>query len=58
MMKRTRCTYCDELAVAYRLEKDGTKVPICAWHIPTQEQPLAPTGKAEAAKTEGTDSSH
>ena len=37
MSKRLKCSYCDELAVAYRLEPDGAKTPICAYHIPVNE---------------------
>jgi hypothetical protein len=37
MGKRQKCSYCDELAVAYQLEADGTKTPICAYHIPVEE---------------------
>jgi hypothetical protein len=37
MRKRQKCTYCDERAVAYQLEADGTKTPICAYHIPVEE---------------------
>jgi hypothetical protein len=34
MGRRQKCSYCDELAVAYRVEADGAKTPICAYHIP------------------------
>jgi hypothetical protein len=37
MGTRKKCRYCDELAVAYRLEADGGKTPICAYHIPVRE---------------------
>jgi hypothetical protein len=37
MSKKQKCSFCDELAVAYRVEADGTKTPICAYHIPVKE---------------------
>jgi hypothetical protein len=43
MTKRVRCAFCAELAVAYRLERDGAKTPICAYHIPTREGEPLPT---------------
>jgi hypothetical protein len=37
MGKRQKCSYCGELAIAYRVEADGVKTPICAYHIPVKE---------------------
>jgi hypothetical protein len=37
MAQRQKWTHCHELAVAYRVEADGAKTPICAYHIPTNE---------------------
>jgi hypothetical protein len=58
MTKRTRCAYCGEIAVAYRLERDGTRVPICAWHIPTggkDDLPMPPLPPdADAPENKGT----
>jgi hypothetical protein len=34
--------YCNELAVAYRVEADGAKTPICAYHIPVKEDERHP----------------
>lgn len=42
MGQRQKCSYCDELAVAYRLEADGGKTPICAYHIPVSEDQKLP----------------
>jgi len=48
MGTRKRCRYCGEQAVAYRLETDGIKTPLCAYHIPIDDC-------AEAAKSTGSD---
>jgi hypothetical protein len=37
MGKRQKCSYCEELAVAYRVEADGAKTSICAYHIPVDD---------------------
>jgi hypothetical protein len=42
MGTRQKCRYCHELAVAYRLETDGTKTPLCAYHIPVEEKAEPP----------------
>jgi hypothetical protein len=42
MGQRQKCSYCDELAVAYRLAADGGKTPICVYHIPVSEDQKLP----------------
>lgn len=34
MVPRITCSLCRELAVVFRLEGDGTRVPLCAFHMP------------------------
>jgi hypothetical protein len=54
MGKRQKCRYCDELAVAYRVEADGAKTPICAFHIPVEEdERLSELREASDAKRDG-----
>lgn len=51
MGQRRKCSYCGELAVAYRVEMDGTKTPICAYHIPVEDDEPVPQ-RREAMDTE------
>jgi hypothetical protein len=42
MVPRIRCTFCRELAVVFRLEKDGVRTPVCAFHMPLQDMDISP----------------
>jgi hypothetical protein len=44
MVPRIRCAFCPELAVVFRLEKDGRRLPLCAFHMPVNgiDSPPAP----------------
>jgi hypothetical protein len=50
MATKQKCRYCDELAVAYRLETDGGKTPICAYHIPVRQDQELPELRESAAE--------
>jgi hypothetical protein len=53
MGTRKKCRYCGELAVAYQLEPDGTKTPLCAYHIPVVENagpPKSPDNNNQAKR--------
>lgn len=52
MVPKIKCAFCKELAVAFRLEKDGAKMPLCAYHIPTKDVD-APPGTGDGDKTNG-----
>jgi hypothetical protein len=36
-MPQKRCSLCERPAIAYRLERDGTKTNLCDHHIPLEE---------------------
>jgi hypothetical protein len=52
MGTRQKCRYCDELAVAYQLEADASKTPICAYHIPVSDNQKLPQLRDSVAAAE------
>ena len=49
-MEKKQCAYCSEIAVAYQVNKEGKRVPICAYHIPIPKGDLP-----ELRATDGVD---